>query len=210
MRRSSLLFIIFIGVLLMATIGLSFYLRSLPIDLNYAHGTGTVSLRSDKKITAIVSEIPLGWLHVRVDSTQSTSEVFSTYGNVSLQCRDSTLFIGRGEDYDEEAGCVITVALPSADLAIVSTTAISGGIHISGIATPALTIVSASPEISINSCRIGALTIASRAAETTPGRLEIVDSPVGAILSDLDADSLDMRICRSPIGDWLFSGTAGR
>lgn len=206
MRRSSLLFLIFIAAIisLVALIPLLFDSnKSNPLTA-YSNGPSSMSINSEN-IKAIVSDIPELDLEIVVDSaaTQLTVESLINACSIEYQDSTSTLFISRGKEYPSDCYNMISVTIPpSAELSIVKGI-VTGQLRLRFITTPSLVVAPCPINFDASGCDIGTL-VMSRPEETDKTiHLKLNSCSVPAFISAVTTSEMNMEVYNTSIGSFL-------
>ena len=181
MRRSSLLFLIFIAAIisLVALIPLLFDSnKSNPLTA-YSNGPSSMSINSEN-IKSLINAC-----------------------SIEYQDSTSTLFISRGKEYPSDCYNMISVTIPaSAELSIVKGI-VTGQLRLRFITTPSLVVAPCPINFDASGCDIGTL-VMSRPEETDKTiHLKLNSCSVPAFISAVTTSEMNMEVYNTSIGSFL-------
>lgn len=206
MRRSSLLFIIFIAIMLTGT-GLYPVIfgreRQTYHKKHHEQISEEIIFLSDAGIKAIVSNIEGLDLDISTDSALSTPKITYSPDNLVVDYNDSTatLTIRIGESGDDNrARNTVSVSMPSAD-SLSSVSGIrSGSVSIAGIECSVLTICPLPASLALSDCRIAVLATGEPTQDEDNFAIAINSSTIGEISSAVPTTAFRLAVTRSTIG----------
>lgn len=211
MRRSSLLFLIFIAAILSSVALFPLLFDDKPNVYISSNGqcTSITSIPSDG-IKAIVTDIPELDLQVAVDSTATEFSVESLANSYSIEYQDSTstLFITRGKEYPASGYYMISITAPASNqLSIVKGIA-TGELRLRSVSSPSLVVVPFPTDFNAADCHIDTLFLGRNHDHDKALNLKLTSCTISAFISAVATSEINMNLSDTSIGSFLSASQA--
>lgn len=203
MRRSSILFIIFLAACIAAAVIIPSVMSRL--DPNHPNADNT-SVRnpvtlSGTDLQVITTDLPDMSLVVIVNEEADSIEM--TYGPVNMvvdyDSSTGTLsLLGNGDDNSEEEPWA-RITAPSCCLSIISGIS-TGSVELKYLSSPSLTMAPAPSRLMLDFCEIPMVALGFMSEEVKDCSLMISNSQIDCLLSATPSDSIALMVNNSSIG----------